>query len=163
MKKIIFAIFLMSTLTSFASNPTKPKVTLTKNAAGDWEFVIHNQTKYFIDEFWTSAIDETHGSATKWHKGHFIGKGNHFIAPGETMHLTLHNVHEAEYYLYTNDDHAHHGHLYKLHLDHDVDIDNAEEDHDDIDEIFGTEHHDGDEIDLDEHDDQEGADEEDGK
>jgi hypothetical protein len=161
MKKIIFAIFLMSTLTGFAKNPTKPKVTLTKNAAGDWEFVIHNNTKYYIDEFWTSAIDETHGAATKWHKGHFTKKGKHYIDPGGTMTLTLHDVHEGEYYLWTQDAHAHKGHLYVLHLDHDVDINNSDENHDLIDDIFGASHHDGDEIDLDDYDDQEGEDDED--
>jgi hypothetical protein len=49
--------------------------------------------------------------------------------------------------------HAHHGHLYKLHLDHDVDVNDSEEDSDEIDEVFGKEHHEGDEIDLDDRDD----------
>lgn len=156
MKKIIFAIFLMSALTGFAKTPTKPTVTLTKNAAGEWEFVIHNQTKHYIDEFWVSAVDATHGGSTVWHKGHFVGDGDHFIAPGQTMHLTLHDAHEAEYFLYTHDTHDHHGYLYKLHLDHDVDVDDEEEDADEFDDVFGTEHHEGDEIDLDEHDDEDG-------
>jgi len=156
MKKILFAILLMSTLTGFANNPTRPSIKLAKNAAGEWEFVIHNATKHYVDDFWVSAVDETHGTATKWHKGHFVGAGDHFIAPGQTMHLTLHDVHEAEYFLYVEDRHTHHGFLYKLHLDHDVDVNDAEEDADDFDDIFGTEHHEGDDINLDEHDDEDG-------
>ena len=52
------------------------------------------------------------------------------------MTLTLNDAHEAEYFMWTHDAHAHHGHL-----DHDVDVNDQEEDSDEIDEVFGKEHH----------------------
>lgn len=158
MKKIILslsAFLLLAALIMSFTTPVKSdlKITKSKNAAGQWEFVIHNQTKHYIDQFWVAEVDaalkhEDHA----WHEGHWTGD-THFIEPGGTMTLTLNDAHEAEYFMWTHDTHAHHGHLYKLHLDHDVDVNDSEEDSDEIDEVFGKEHHEGDEIELDDQDD----------
>jgi hypothetical protein len=158
MKKIILSLssflLLAAVIMSFTT-PVKPdlKITKSKNAAGEWEFVIHNQTKHYIDQFWVAETGPAlHHDAHVWHEGHWV-EGTHYIEPGATMHLTLKDAHESEYYMWTHDNHAHHGYLYKLHLDHDVDVNDEEEDADEVDDIFGKEHHEGDEIDLDDQDD----------
>ena len=158
MKKIIAslsAFLLLAAVIMSFTTPVKPdlKITKSKNAAGEWEFVIHNQTKHYIDQFWVAETGPAlHHDAHVWHEGHWV-EGTHYIEPGATMHLTLKDAHEAEYYMWTHDNHAHHGYLYKLHLDHDVDVNDQEEDADEVDDIFGKEHHEGDEIDLDDQDD----------
>ncbi len=158
MKKIIVslsAFLLLAAVIMSFTTPVKPdlKITKSKNAAGEWEFVIHNQTKHYIDQFWVAETGPAlHHDAHVWHEGHWV-EGTHYIEPGATMHLTLKDAHEAEYYMWTHDNHAHHGYLYKLHLDHDVDVNDQEEDADEVDDIFGKEHHEGDEIDLDDQDD----------
>ncbi len=158
MKKIIVslsAFLLLAAVIMSFTTPVKPdlKITKSKNAAGEWEFVIHNQTKHYIDQFWVAETGPAlHHDAHVWHEGHWV-EGTHYIEPGATMHLTLKDAHEAEYYMWTHDNHAHHGYLYKLHLDHDVDVNDQEEDADEMDDIFGKEHHEGDEIDLDDQDD----------
>ncbi len=158
MKKIVVslsAFLLLAAVIMSFTTPVKPdlKITKSKNAAGEWEFVIHNQTKHYIDQFWVAETGPAlHHDAHVWHEGHWV-EGTHYIEPGATMHLTLKDAHEAEYYMWTHDNHAHHGYLYKLHLDHDVDVNDQEEDADEVDDIFGKEHHEGDEIDLDDQDD----------
>lgn len=141
MKKIFFAFIAILFMSSFTLpegnklNSSKLDIKLVKNSSGEWEFEIHNKTKYYIDEFW---VAEVKGDHVKWHHGHFSGK-QHYIAPGETMHLSVYDVKEGEYYMYTIDKHAHHNHLYKLHMDHDVDVDDEEEAEDEMDEVFGKE------------------------
>ena len=140
MKKILFAfiaIVLMSSFTLPQGKTTNPglEIKLVKNEVTDeWEFVIHNKTKFHIDEFW---VGEVKGDKVTWHHGHFEDDDTS-IAPGETMELTVYDVTEGDYYLYTLDNVDHHNHLYKLHMDHDVDVDDsAELDEEDIEEIFG--------------------------
>ena len=166
MKKLILAfsaILLFAVVAmSFKSTPkaavkSKAGISITKekNANGEWEFVLHNNTKHHIDKFWVvDANDHNNYPALTWHEGHFVG-GTHSIAPGEEMHLTLAGCKEGDYYMWTLDDHAHNGTLYKLHLDHDVDVNDEEEDDDDADmvHLFGKGHGDHDYIDLDDHDD----------
>jgi hypothetical protein len=139
MKKILFAFIAILFMSSFTLpegnklNSSKLDIKLVKNSSGEWEFEIHNKTKYYIDEFW---VAEVKGDHVKWHHGHFSGK-QHYIAPGETMHLTVYDVKEGEYYMYTIDKHDHHNHLYKLHMDHDVDVTDEEEEEDEMEEVFG--------------------------
>jgi hypothetical protein len=139
MKKILFAFIAILFMSSFTLpegnklNSSKLDIKLVKNSSGEWEFEIHNKTKYYIDEFW---VAEVKGDHVKWHHGHFSGK-QHYIAPGETMHLTVYDVKEGEYYMYTIDKHDHHNHLYKLHMDHDVDVTDDEEEEDEMEEVFG--------------------------
>jgi len=161
MKKIIilmlslFVITVTTSVTGNAMNKPTSKVKLVKTAASEWEFDIHNKTKYYMDDLWLAEVGSK--GKIKWHKVHF-NKGTKWVAPGENLHLTVSDVSEGEYYLWSLDTHAHKGHLYKLHMDHDIDIDDASEDEEEIDDVFGSEHHEGDEIDLDDQDDEEGDD-----
>jgi hypothetical protein len=139
MKKILYAFFAILLMSSFnlpKVNVTNPKldIKLVKNSSEEWEFDIHNKTKFYIDDFW---VAEVKGDHVKWHHGHFTGK-QHFIAPDETMHLKVYDVKEGDYYMYTIDKHDHHNHLYKLHMDHDVDVDDSEEEEEEeMVEVFG--------------------------
>jgi hypothetical protein len=166
MKKLIlaFSAFLLLAIVtmSFKSAPKnaiKSKsgifITKEKNANGEWEFVLHNKTNHHIDKLWVVDVnDHNNYPALRWHEGHFLG-GTHTIAPGGEMHLTLAGCKEGDYFLWTLDDQAHKGTLYKLHLDADVDVNDELEDDDDADiiHLFGKGHGDHDYIDLDDRDD----------
>jgi hypothetical protein len=140
MKRILFAIIAVVLMSSFnlpkgkLNNP-ELDIKLVKNADDEWEFVIHNNSKYHIDEFWVGEIKE---DEEVWHHGHFEDGDDTSIAPGETMTLTVYNVGEGDYYLYTIDNVAHKNHMYKLHLDHDVDVDDSLElEEEEMEEVFG--------------------------
>lgn len=160
MKKIIVAfsaLLLLSVITMSFKSSSKPSVSISKvkNANGEWEFVLHNQTDHHIDKFWVVDANDHHNYPDlTWHEGHWVD-GTHTIAPGTAMHLTLAGCAEGDFYMWTLDDHSHKGTLYKLHLDHDVDLNNEEEDDEDGDivHLFGKGHGDHDYIDLDDHDD----------
>ena len=130
MKKILFAFIAIVLMSSFIL----PKGKLSIPKFDEWEFVIHNKTKYHIDEFW---VGEVKADKVTWHHGHFDDEDTS-IAPGESMDLTVYDVEEGDYYLYTLDTIANRNHLYKLHMDHDVDVDDsAELDEEEMEEVFG--------------------------
>ena len=86
MKKILLAFIAIVLMSSFIL----PKGKLSTPKFDEWEFVIHNKTKFHIDEFW---VGEVKGDKVTWHHGHFDGEDTS-IAPGESMDLTVYD----EYY-----------------------------------------------------------------
>lgn len=165
MKKIIFilsTILVAGSIMSFTI-ADKPNLTITKtkNAAGDWELKIHNETDHYIDEFYAADLQEAlKHEAKAWHQGHWTGE-QHFIAPDETITITLSDVEGGEYLIYTQDNHAHHGYLYKVDLDHGIELGDDDEQDDLVDDVFGKDKEQGEVVDMDDLDDDENEEDDD--